>query len=601
MPAYKAPLREIKFVMDELLDMPAHYASIPAYADVATPDMVDAIINEGAKFCENVLSPLNRVGDIEGCTRHEDGSVTTPTGFKEAYKQFVEGGWPSLAHEVDHGGQGLPESLGIVVSEMVGSSNWSWGMYPGLSHGAMNTIELHGTDEQKHIYLSKLVSGEWTGTMCLTESHCGSDLGILKTKAEPNADGSYAITGSKIFISAGEHDMVDNIVHIVLARLPGAPEGTKGISLFIVPKFLPNEDGTPGERNSLICGSIEHKMGIHGNATCVMNFDGAKGWLIGPENKGLNCMFTFMNTARIGTALQGSTAAEASYQGALAYAKDRLAMRSLTGPKAPEKAADPIIVHPDVRRMLLTQKAFAEGGRALLYLTAQQNDIVKKSEDEEARKAADEMLGFLTPIAKAFLTEVGYEATNLGVQVFGGHGFIAEWGMEQLVRDTKIACIYEGTTGIQALDLLGRKVLMTQGASLRNFTKLVHKFCQAEEANAELAHLVKPLAELNKEWGDLTMKIGMAAMKNREEVGSASVDYLMYSGYVTLAYLWAKMAKVAQEALANGTSEEDYYKAKLATAKFYFARVLPRTKAHAASMLAGADTVMDLEEAHFAF
>ncbi|UZK02882.1 acyl-CoA dehydrogenase C-terminal domain-containing protein [Venatoribacter cucullus] len=601
MPAYKAPLREIKFVMDELLDMPAHYASIPAYADVATPDMVDAIINEGAKFCENVLSPLNRVGDIEGCTRHEDGSVTTPTGFKEAYKQFVEGGWPSLAHEVDHGGQGLPESLGIVMSEMVGSSNWSWGMYPGLSHGAMNTIELHGTDEQKHIYLSKLVSGEWTGTMCLTESHCGSDLGILKTKAEPNADGSYAITGSKIFISAGEHDMADNIVHIVLARLPGAPEGTKGISLFIVPKFLPNEDGTPGERNSLICGSIEHKMGIHGNATCVMNFDGAKGWLIGPENKGLNCMFTFMNTARIGTALQGSTAAEASYQGALAYAKDRLAMRSLTGPKAPEKAADPIIVHPDVRRMLLTQKAFAEGGRALVYLTAQQNDIVKKSEDEEARKAADEMLGFLTPIAKAFLTEVGYEATNLGVQVFGGHGFIAEWGMEQLVRDTKIACIYEGTTGIQALDLLGRKVLMTQGASLRNFTKLVHKFCQAEEANAELAHLVKPLAELNKEWGDLTMKIGMAAMKNREEVGSASVDYLMYSGYVTLAYLWAKMAKVAQEALANGTSEEDYYKAKLATAKFYFARVLPRTKAHAASMLAGADTVMDLEEAHFAF
>ena len=601
MPAYKAPLREIKFVMDELLDMPAHYASIPAYADVATPDMVDAIINEGAKFCENVLSPLNRVGDIEGCTRHEDGSVTTPTGFKEAYKQFVEGGWPSLAHDEAHGGQGLPESLGIVMSEMVGSSNWSWGMYPGLSHGAMNTIELHGTPEQKETYLTKLVSGEWTGTMCLTEPHCGSDLGILKTKAEPNADGSYAISGTKIFISAGEHDMADNIVHIVLARLPGAPEGTKGISLFIVPKFLPNEDGTPGERNAVTCGSIEHKMGIHGNATCVMNFDGAKGWLIGPENKGLNCMFTFMNTARIGTALQGSTAAEASFQGALAYAKDRLAMRSLTGPKAPEKAADPIIVHPDVRRMLLTQKAFAEGGRALVYLTAQQNDIVKKSEDEEARKAADEMLGFLTPIAKAFLTEVGYEATNLGVQVFGGHGFIAEWGMEQLVRDTKIACIYEGTTGIQALDLLGRKVLMTQGASLRNFTKLVHKFCQAEEGNAELAHLVKPLAELNKEWGDLTMKIGMAAMKNREEVGSASVDYLMYSGYVTLAYLWARMAKVAQDALANGTSEEDYYKAKLATAKFYFARVLPRTKAHAASMLAGADTVMDLEEAHFAF
>lgn len=601
MPEYKAPLREIKFVMDELLDMPGHYASIPAYAEVATPDMVDAIIAEGAKFCEQELSPLQRVGDTEGCTRHEDGSVTTPTGFKEAYAKFVEGGWPSLAHAEEHGGQGLPESLGTVVSEMVGSSNWSWGMYPGLSHGAMNTIEQHGTAEQKETYLTKLVSGEWTGTMCLTEPHCGSDLGILKTKAEPNADGTYAISGTKIFISAGEHDMAENIVHIVLARLPGAPEGTKGISLFIVPKFMPNEDGSVGERNAVTCGSIEHKMGIHGNATCVMNFDGAKGFLIGPENKGLNCMFTFMNTARIGTALQGATAAEASFQGALAYAKDRLAMRSLTGPKAPEKAADPIIVHPDVRRMLLTQKAFAEGGRALVYLASQQNDIVKKAEDEEARKAADELLGFLTPIAKAFLTEVGYEATNLGVQVFGGHGFIAEWGMEQLVRDTKIACIYEGTTGIQALDLLGRKVLMTQGASLRNFTKMVHKFCQAEEGNAELAHLVKPLVEINKEWGDLTMKIGMAAMKDREEVGSASVDYLMYSGYAVLAYLWARMAKVAQEALANGTSEEDFYKAKLTTAKFYFARVLPRTKGHAASMVAGADTVMDLAEEHFAF
>ena len=601
MPEYKAPLREIKFVMDELLDMPGHYASIPAYAEVATPEMIDAIVAEGAKFCEQELAPLQRVGDPEGCTRHEDGSVTTPTGFKEAYAKFVEGGWPSLAHDEAHGGQGLPESLGTVVSEMVGTANWSWGMYPGLSHGAMNTIHQHGTEEQKETYLTKLVSGEWTGTMCLTEPHCGSDLGILKTKAEANADGSYAISGTKIFISAGEHDMAENIVHIVLARLPGAPEGTKGISLFIVPKMLPNEDGSVGERNAVTCGSIEHKMGIHGNATCVMNFDGAKGWLIGPENKGLNCMFTFMNTARIGTALQGATAAEASFQGALAYAKDRLAMRSLTGPKAPEKAADPIIVHPDVRRMLLTQKAFAEGGRALVYLAAQQNDIVKASEDEEARKAADELLGFLTPIAKAFLTEVGYEATNLGVQVFGGHGFIAEWGMEQLVRDTKIACIYEGTTGIQALDLLGRKVLMTQGASLRNFTKMVHKFCQAEEGNETLAPLVASLAEYNKEWGDLTMKIGMNAMKNRDEVGSASVDYLMYSGYVTLAFLWARMAKVAQDALAAGTSEEDYYKAKLTTAKFYFARILPRAKGHAISMVAGADTVMDLAEEHFAF
>ncbi|MFT6153679.1 MAG: alkylation response protein AidB-like acyl-CoA dehydrogenase [Bermanella sp.] len=601
MPDYKAPLREIKFVTDELLDMPAHYASLPIFADVATPDMVDAIVTEGAKFCENVLAPINRAGDIEGCTRHEDGSVTTPTGFKEAYKQFVDAGWPSMTHKEEFGGQGLPESLGIIMSEMVGTANWSWGMYPGLSHGCMNTISSWGSQEQKEAYLPKLVSGEWTGTMCLTESHCGSDLGTLKTKAELNADGSYAITGTKIFISAGEHDMSGNIVHIVLARLPGAPEGTKGISLFIVPKFNIAEDGEAGDRNTVSCGSIEHKMGIHGNATCVINFDGAKAFLIGPENKGLNAMFTFMNTARIGTALQGVAAAEGSFQGALAYAKDRLAMRSLTGAKAPEKSADPIIVHPDVRKMLLTQKAFAEGGRALVYLTSQQNDIVEHGNSAEDKKAADDLLGFLTPIAKAFLTEVGYEAANHGVQVFGGHGFIAEWGMEQIVRDTRISMLYEGTTGIQALDLLGRKVLMTQGGALKNFTKLVHSFCKEEADNEELAPFVAQLTELNKEWGDITMKIGMSAMKDRNEVGSASVDYIMYSGYVTLAYLWAKMAKAAQVGLANGTTEEDFYKAKLTTARFYFARILPRTKMHAASMVAGADSLMDLAEEHFAF
>jgi len=601
MPEYKAPLRDIKFVADELLEMPAHYANLPAFAEVATPDMVDAIITEGAKFCENVIAPLNAVGDQEGCTRHDDCSVTTPTGFKAAYEQFVEAGWPSMTHDEKFGGQGLPESLGIVMSEMVGTANWSWGMYPGLSHGAMNTITRWGTEEQKETYLHKLVSGEWTGTMCLTEPACGSDLGILKTKAEPNADGSYSISGTKIFISAGEHDMSGNIVHIVLARLPGAPEGTKGISLFIVPKFLVNDDNSVGDRNTVTCGSIEHKMGIHGNSTCVMNFDLAKGWLIGPENKGLNCMFTFMNTARIGTALQGVAAAEGSFQGALTYAKDRLAMRSLTGPKAPDKVADPIIVHPDVRKMLLTQKAFAEGGRALLYLTSQQNDIVHHGNSEEEKKAADEMLGFLTPIAKAFLTEAGLESANHGVQVYGGHGFIAEWGMEQIVRDTRISTLYEGTTGIQALDLLGRKVLMSQGQSLKNFTKLVHGFCKEEAENEELAPLVAKLTEMNKEWGDLTMKIGMSAMKNRDEVGSASVDYLMYSGYVTLAFLWAKMAKVAQTALANGTDEEDFYKAKLTTARFYFARILPRTNFHAESMVAGADSLMDLAEEHFQF
>jgi alkylation response protein AidB-like acyl-CoA dehydrogenase len=601
MPEYKAPLREYKFLLDEVLDMPGHYASLPAYADLATPEMVDAIVNEGAKFCENVISPLNGSGDAEGCVRNEDGSVTTPKGFKEAYHQFVEGGWPSLAHDEEHGGQGLPESLNVVISDMVSSSNVAWGMYPGLSHGAMNTIMAWGTPEQKETYMSKLVSGEWTGTMCLTESHCGSDLGLMKSKAELNADGSYAISGTKIFISAGEHDMSDNIVHIVLARLPGAPEGTKGISLFIVPKFLPTSDGSFGERNSLECGSIEHKMGIKASATCVMNFDNAKGWLIGPENKGLQCMFTFMNTARIGAALQGSSAAEASYQGALTYAKDRLAMRSLSGPKFPEKAADPIIVHPDVRKLLLTQKAFAEGGRALVMWAAKQNDIVKVGQNEEERKAADELLGFLTPIAKAFLTETGLEATNHGVQVYGGHGFIQEWGMEQLVRDTRISTLYEGTTGIQALDLLGRKVMMSQGQSLKNFTKIIHTFCKEHANNEEMAPYTSKLSALIKEWGELTTKVGMSAMQNRDEVGSASVDYLMYSGYVTLAYLWALMAKEAQDKLAAGTSEEDFYKAKIATARFYFTRILPRTLTHAESMVAGADTLMELDAEHFAF
>ncbi|WP_020407597.1 acyl-CoA dehydrogenase C-terminal domain-containing protein [Hahella ganghwensis] len=599
MPEYKAPLRDIKFVMDELLNVQSHYSELPT-AEMTTPDMVDAIIQEGAKFCEQVLSPLNRVGDEEGCVWSEDG-VKTPTGFKEAYQQYVEGGWPSMTSAEEFGGQGLPESLGLVMSEMVGTSNWSWGMYPGLSHGAINTIALHGTEEQKASYMPKLVSGEWTGTMCLTEPHCGSDLGILRSKAEPNADGSYSITGTKIFISAGEHDMAENIVHIVLARLPDAPQGTKGISLFIVPKFMTDGDGGVGERNAVSCGSIEHKMGIHGNSTCVMNFDGAKGYLIGPENKGLNCMFTFMNFARIGTALQGLGAAELSFQGSLAYAKDRLAMRSLSGVKNPDGPADPIIVHPDVRRMLLTQKAFAEGARALIYYTAVQGDFVHHGATEEVRKEADEMMGFLTPIAKAFLTEVGYEASNLGMQVFGGHGFISEWGMEQIVRDTRIALMYEGTTGIQALDLLGRKVLMTQGESLKRFTKLIHVFCKEQADNEQMKDFIEPLAKLNKDWGDLTMKIGMTAMKNRDEVGSASVDYLMYSGYATLAYFWARMAFVAQQKLAEGTTEEAFYKSKIHTARFYFKRILPRTAGHAISALGGADTLMDLDAEHFAF
>ena len=599
MPDYKAPLRDIKFVMSELLDSEQHYANLKGGED-ATPDMVDAIIAEGAKFCEQVLSPLNQVGDREGCTL-TDGNVKTPTGFKEAYQQYVESGWPSMTADPNYGGQGLPHSLGLVMSEMVGTCNWSFGMYPGLSHGCTNTIETHGSEEHKQTYLTKLISGEWTGTMCLTEAHCGSDLGTLRTKAEANADGSYSITGTKIFISAGDHDMAENIVHVVLARLPGAPEGTKGISLFIVPKCLPNEDGSVGDRNAVSCGSLEHKMGIHGNATCVINFDGAKGWLIGPENKGLNCMFTFMNTARIGTAIQGLGAAELGFQGSLAYAKDRLAMRSLSGPKNPEGFADPIIVHPDVRRMLLTQKVVAEGARALIYFAAQQADLVHSGKTEEDRKAADEILGFLTPIAKAFLTEIGFEAANLGMQVFGGHGFISEWGMEQNVRDARIGMIYEGTTGIQALDLLGRKVLMTQGESLKGFTKQIHLFCKENADNEQLKEFVEPLAAINKEWGDLTMKVGMTAMKNREEVGAASVDYLMYSGYAVFAYLWARMAKVALDKMVEGTTEEMFYNAKVQSARFYFKRMLPRAKTHAETMLAGADSLMDMPEEAFSF
>jgi hypothetical protein len=599
MPEYKAPLRDIKFVMSELLESETHYANLEGAED-ATPDMVDAIVQEGAKFCEQVLSPLNQSGDQEGCTWTEQG-VTTPTGFRDAYQQYIEGGWPSMTAPTEQGGQGLPESVGLVMREMIGTANWSWGMYPGLSHGAINTVNIHGTDVQKETYLTKLVSGEWTGTMCLTEAHCGSDLGILRSKAEPNADGSYSITGTKIFISAGEHDMADNIVHIVLARLPGAPEGTKGISLFVVPKLLPDADGNAGEKNAVACGSIEHKMGIHGNATCVMNFDGAKGWLIGPENKGLNCMFTFMNVARLGTALQGLGAAELAFQGSLAYAKDRLAMRSLTGPKNPESTADPIIVHPDVRRMLLTQKAIAEGSRALIYMAAQQGDIAEKSTDEAARHEAEELMGFLTPIAKAFLTELGFESANLGMQVYGGHGFISEWGMEQVVRDARIGMIYEGTTGIQALDLLGRKVLMSRGESLKRFTKLVHVFCKENADNDQMKEFVEPLQALNKEWNDITMKVGVNAMKNRDEVGAASFDYLMYSGYGVFAYLWARMAKVALDRMVEGTSEEAFYNSKVDTARFYFKRMLPRSRGHAEMIQAGADNLMSMQEEHFSF
>ncbi|MDD9958957.1 MAG: acyl-CoA dehydrogenase C-terminal domain-containing protein [Gammaproteobacteria bacterium] len=592
MPEFKAPIRDIQFTLYDVLNAEQHYEKIGA--EEASRDLIDAVISEGGKFAEEVLAPLNRIGDEQGCT-FENGKVTTPAGFKEAYQQYVESGWPSLAGETEYGGQGLPESIAVVINELVSTANWAWGMYPGLSHGAKLTISSYGTEEQKQTYLSKLISGEWTGTMCLTEPHCGTDLGLLKSKAELNADASYSISGTKIFISAGEHDMADNIVHIVLARLPDAPDGTSGISLFIVPKI----DPATGESNNVNCGSIEHKMGIHGNATALLNFDGAKGFLIGPPNEGLKCMFTFMNFARLGTAMQGMAAAEQSFQGALPYAKDRLAMRSLSGPVFPDKPADPIIVHPDVRRMLLTQKCISEGGRALIYYCAQQADILHSEATEEEKTEADALLGLLTPIAKAFLTETGYEAANLGLQVFGGHGYIAEWGMEQIVRDTRISMLYEGTTGIQSLDLLGRKVLADRGAMLRYWTRVLHRFCRDNETR-KMSEFIRPLRRYYREWGTFTGKLGLKAMKNRAEVGAASVDYLMYSGYVTLAYFWAAMADAAYRAIEAGSEDKEYYESKIKTARFYFKRILPKAKAHKEIMLSGAKNLMDLDSDHFA-
>jgi alkylation response protein AidB-like acyl-CoA dehydrogenase len=598
MPEYKAPIRDVKFIMQELLGCEGHYERL-GYQD-ATIDMVDAIIAEAAKLTEEVVAPLNQIGDQQGCS-WKDGVVITPDGFKAAYDKYVEGGWPTLSQSQEFGGQGLPHSLNISIAEMFSSANHSFAMYPGLSHGALATIEAHGTKSQKQQFMPKLVEGKWTGTMCLTEPHCGTDLGMLRTKAERRVDGSYFLTGTKIFISAGEHDLSDNIVHIVIARIPGAPEGNKGISLFIVPKFNVNDDGTIADRNGVTCGSIEHKMGINGNATCVINFDGATGHLIGEPNLGLKCMFTFMNAARIGVANEGVAAAEASFQGALAYAKDRLQMRSISGVKNPNGPADPIIVHPDVRRMLLTQKSIAEGGRALISYLAQLVDIGHAEKDEAIKADAETKLALLTPIAKAFLSELGFECTSHGVQILGGHGFIKEWGMEQLMRDTKISCIYEGTTGIQALDLLARKIIGTQGEVLKPFSKDVTLFCQQNMDNPAMAEFIKPIMAYTKEWHELTVFIGGKAMTNPDEIGGASVDYLMYAGYVTLAFFWAKMAKVAQDTLAVGTTETAFYEAKIKTAQFYMQRMLPRAKGHAACIQNGVDSIMALDSEDFSF
>ncbi|MES2684844.1 MAG: acyl-CoA dehydrogenase C-terminal domain-containing protein [Pseudomonadota bacterium] len=592
---YVAPLRDMQFVLHELLNVEAELKAMPKHEGLDA-DTINSVAEEAAKFTQTVTYPLNQSGDAEGC--HHDkvsGAVTAPKGFKEAYAQFVEAGWPSLSCDPAYGGQGLPEVLNNVLYEMINSANQSWGMYPGLTHGAYAALVAHGTEEQKKTYLPKIVSGHWTGTMCLTEAHCGTDLGMLRTKAETLPNGAYAISGQKIFISAGEHDLAENIIHLVLARLPDAPAGTKGISLFIVPKYIPNADGTIGARNGIKCGSIEHKMGIHGNATCVMNLDSATGWLVGEPNKGLNAMFVMMNGARLGVGMQSLGLAEVAYQNSLIYAKDRLQMRSLTGKKFPDKAADPIIVHPDVRRMLLTQKAHVEGARAFAYWSGLMLDKEHNHPDEKVRKEAADLMALLTPIVKGFITENGYMSTTLGMQIFGGHGYIAEWGMEQYVRDARINMIYEGTNGIQALDLLGRKVLSDMGAKLMKFGKLVTEFAKAEAGNEAMKEFLVPLAEIGTEVQKVTMEIGQKAMKNADEVGAASVPYMHLVGHFVYAYFWARMAKIAIEKQAEG----DFYKAKLLTARFYYAKLLPETATFLKQIRAGSDTLMAMDVALF--
>ena len=594
MSKYAAPLTDMRFALYDVLGAEALWARLPG-GETASRDVVDAVLDEAARFAEQVLAPLNQSGDQEGC-HFADGVVTTPKGFKQAYAQFCDGGWPGLNAPEQYGGQHVPEGVGAAVKEMLDSANLSWANFPLLSHGASEALKQHGEEWQREVFLKPIVSGQWTGTMCLTEPHCGTDLGLLKTKAEPTANGSYHITGTKIFITAGEHDMAGNIIHLVLARLPDAPPGTKGISLFIVPKFKVARDGTVGERNALACGSIEHKMGIKASATCVMNFDGAEGYLIGQPNKGLNAMFTMMNTARIAVGYQGLALTERAYQNSLAYARDRLQMRSLSGPKRPDKPADPLIVHPDIRRMLLTQKAYAEGGRVLGYYAALLVDTIERTQDAAERQRADELLGFITPIVKALLTETAQESTYCALQIFGGHGYIAEWGMEQFQRDARITTIYEGTTQIQALDLLGRKIMQLQGAGLRHFVEEISAFCHAQQANPELIEFIKPLAELTQEWIALTQEIGRKAMGDAEEVGAAAVDYLFYAGHITLAYFWARSVAAADASASHGA---EFKQAKRLTARFFYSRLLPRTRGHIAAIRAGAESLMAMPDALF--
>lgn len=599
---YQAPLRDIQFSAFELLDYAGHYAALSGVdknVESIDAEFAEAVMDQAARFAEDVLAPLNASGDLQG-SQWQEGVVTTPEGFKEAFRQYAEGGWIGFSSQPAYGGQGLPKSLDSVIGEMRGSANVPWSLCPMLGAGAIDTLTVYGTEEQKQTYLTRLIAGDWTATMCLTEPHAGTDLGLLRTRAEPNSDGSYAITGTKIFITFGEHDMTDNIVHIVLARLPDAPKGTKGISLFIVPKFNVNADGSLGERNGVACGSIEKKMGLHGSPTCVMNFDGATGYLLGPENRGLNCMFTFMNTMRLGTAAQGVLHSQIALQQSQQYARERLQMRSLSGKKAPDSEADPIVVHPDVRRMLLTQKVIAEGGRMFVHYMAQQLDLSEHAGDESQREQSNKLLSFLTPIGKAFLTEMGLEAASLGVQCFGGHGYIHETGVEQNLRDARISTLYEGTTGVQALDLLGRKVLGSGGELLSLFTSQVLAFCKAERSE-QFNSQAKLLETLVKDWLQLTQGIGEKAMQDADEVGAASVDYLMYSGYIVFAYLWLRAAEVAARAIETKGDADGFYQAKIDTASFFYQRMLPRAFAHKAAAEAGAESLMAIAEDGFCF
>ena len=596
MAIYTPPLRDMQFIMNEVLHVPDSLKALPAHADMDA-DTIAAVLEEGGKFAAEVLLPLNAIGDQQGCQLNQSThEVKTPDGFKQAYAQFVAGGWTALSCDPAYGGQGLPLVVNQCFYEMLNSANQAWTMYPGLTHGAYECLHAHGSEAQKQMYLPKITSGQWTGTMCLTEAHCGTDLGLLRTKAEPQADGSFKISGTKIFISAGEHDLAENIIHLVLARLPDAPVGIKGVSLFIVPKFLVNKDGSLGERNGIYCGGLEHKMGIHGNATAQIVLDGAIGTMVGQPNKGMNGMFVMMNAARLGVGNQSLGLTEVAYQNALVYAKDRIQMRSLTGPKAKDKPADPIIVHADVRKMLLTAKAYAEGGRALMCFSSMLLEKEHNHPDEKVRKDSGELLAMLTPIVKAFLTDNGWTATSACMQVFGGHGFIKAWGMEQFVRDARINMIYEGTNTVQSLDLLGRKILGNNGATLRKFGKMVAKLVEEEGVNEKMAEFITPIAVLGEQMTKFTTEIGFKGFQNPDEVGAAAVDYLRVAGHLVFGYFWARMAQVALRQIAAGNTDT-FYLAKLQTARFYFAKLFPETATLMRTARTGSKVLMDTDAA----